>query len=47
MKFVVGLTGQTGAGKSSASAVCETLGIKHIDCDIIARKATEKGEKGL
>lgn len=47
MSIILGLTGPTGAGKSSASAVCETLGIKHIDCDIIARKATEKGEKGL
>ena len=47
MSIIVGLTGPTGAGKSSASAICKNLGIKHIDCDIIARKATEKGEKGL
>lgn len=47
MSIIVGLTGPTGAGKSSASAICKSLGIKHIDCDIIARKATEKGEKGL
>ena len=45
--IIVGLTGPTGAGKSSASAVCEKLGVKHIDCDIIARKATEKGQEGL
>ena len=47
MSIVLGLTGPTGAGKSSVAAVCETLGIKHIDCDIIARKATEKGQDGL
>lgn len=47
MSIILGLTGPTGAGKSSASAICKSLGIKHIDCDIIARKATEKGEKGL
>lgn len=47
MSIIVGLTGPTGAGKSTASALCEKLGVKHIDCDIIARKATEKGEEGL
>lgn len=47
MKKIIGLTGPTGAGKSSACAICKELGIKHIDCDIIARKATEKGEEGL
>ena len=47
MSIIVGLTGPTGAGKSSASAVCAALGVKHIDCDIIARKATETGAKGL
>lgn len=45
--IVVGLTGPTGAGKSSAAAICKSLGVKHIDCDIIARKATEKGQEGL
>ncbi len=47
MSIIVGLTGPTGAGKSSAAALCEKLGVKHIDCDIIARKATEKGQEGL
>lgn len=47
MNITVGLTGPTGAGKSSAAALCQRLGIKHIDCDIIARKATEKGQAGL
>ena len=45
--IIVGLTGPTGAGKSSAAVLCAKLGVKHIDCDIIARKATEKGQDGL
>lgn len=47
MSIIVGLTGPTGAGKSSAAALCQSLGIKHIDCDIIARWAVEKGTDGL
>ena len=47
MTKVIGLTGPTGAGKSSAAAVCKKLSIKHIDCDILARKAVEKGTNGL
>ena len=44
---IIGLTGPTGAGKSSLKTVAENLGYKVIDCDIIARKAVEKGTKGL
>ncbi len=47
MSIIIGLTGPTGAGKSSAATICKKLSVKHIDCDIIARKATEKGEEGL
>ena len=47
MSFVVGLTGPTGAGKSSATAVAEELGFKVIDCDQFARIAVEKGSEGL
>ena len=47
MTKIIGLTGPTGAGKSSAAKVCENLSIKHIDCDILARKAVEKGTQGL
>lgn len=47
MSIIIGLTGPTGSGKSSASVVCEKYGIKLVDCDKIARKATEKGSKGL
>ena len=47
MSFVVGLTGPTGAGKSSVTAVAEELGFKVIDCDQYARIAVEKGSEGL
>ena len=47
MNIIIGLTGPTGSGKSSASILCEELGFKHIDCDIISRKAVEKGTEGL
>lgn len=47
MSFVVGLTGPTGAGKSSVTAVAEGLGFKVIDCDRFARVAVEKGSEGL
>ncbi len=47
MSIIIGLTGPTGSGKSSASAVAEKFGLKVIDCDKTARKATEKGTEGL
>lgn len=47
MSFVIGLTGPTGAGKSSATAVAENLGFKIVDCDKLARVAVEKGSDGL
>lgn len=47
MSFVIGLTGPTGAGKSSATAIAEELGFKVIDCDKLARVAVEKGSDGL
>lgn len=46
MSFVIGLTGPTGAGKSSVTAVAENLGFKVVDCDKLARKAVEKGSAG-
>lgn len=45
--IIIGLTGPTGAGKSSLKTVAENSGYKVIDCDITARKAVEKGTKGL
>lgn len=47
MKLKIGLTGPTGAGKSTVSTVAESLGFQVINCDSVARKATEKGSIGL
>ncbi len=46
MSFVIGLTGPTGAGKSSVTTVAEELGFKVVDCDKLARKAVERGSAG-
>lgn len=47
MSIVIGLTGPTGSGKSTASKTAEALGFKVIDCDKLARVAVEKGSEGL
>lgn len=47
MSIIIGLTGPTGSGKSTASELARKLGFKVIDCDIIARKAVEKETEGL
>ena len=47
MSFVIGLTGPTGAGKSSVTHVAQELGFKIIDCDKLARVAVQKGSDGL
>lgn len=47
MNFIIGLTGPTGSGKSSASKACLELGLKLVDCDKIARVAVEKDSDGL
>lgn len=47
MSLIIGLTGPTGAGKTTASKAAQYLGFKVIDCDKISRKATEKGSEGL
>ncbi len=41
--MVVGLTGQTGAGKSTVSKIFEQNGFAIIDADKVARKVVEKG----
>ncbi len=41
MKYVLGLTGPTGAGKTDACAVAEKLGFHIVNCDLLARKATD------
>lgn len=45
--IIIGLTGPTGAGKSSVVTVAKKLDIKTIDCDKIARDVTKKGEPAL
>ena len=47
MSIIIGLTGPTGSGKSTASKTAKSLGFKVIDCDKLARVAVEKGTKGL
>lgn len=46
-KIILGLTGPTGAGKSSLTDVAVNYGFKVIDCDKIARIAVEKNSVGL
>ena len=47
MRFVVGLTGGIGSGKSAASAWFETQGITVVDADVVAREVVEKGQPAL
>lgn len=41
MSALVGLTGQSGAGKSTVSDIWRDNGVSVIDCDMVARKVTE------
>jgi dephospho-CoA kinase len=45
VKFVVGLTGGIGSGKSAAAAEFERLGATVVDTDVIAHELT--GQRGL
>lgn len=47
MSFIIGLTGPTGAGKSTVSAAAKQFGLRVVNCDLLARKAVEKGTEGL
>lgn len=47
MSKVIGLTGPTGSGKSTLSAVAEACGFRVLNCDLIARRAVEPGMPGL
>lgn len=47
MGIIIGLTGPTGSGKSSAATLCKKHGIKLVDCDKVARTATKKESDGL
>jgi dephospho-CoA kinase len=46
-KFVVGVTGGIGSGKSAACAVFEELGITVVDADQAARVVVQPGTEGL
>lgn len=46
-KFVVGLTGGIGSGKSAVSALFEELGITVVDADVAARTIVEPGTPAL
>lgn len=45
--ITIGLTGQTGAGKSTVSQMLSGMGFYSIDCDKISRLITEKGSPVL
>lgn len=45
--FVIGLTGPTGAGKSTVAQALREREIPVLDCDIVARGITEKGSPVL
>ena len=47
MKFVVGLTGGIGTGKSAAAEEFARLGATVVDTDVIARELTEAGGAAL
>lgn len=44
MSFIIGLTGPTGSGKSTACRYAESLGWLVVDCDKVARETTENPE---
>ena len=47
MKFILGLTGGIGSGKSAASAWFEAQGITVVDADIVAREIVTVGQPAL
>ena len=44
MKFILGLTGGIGSGKSAASQWFEAQGIVVVDADVVAREVVEIGQ---
>ncbi len=44
---IIGLTGMSGAGKTTACAIFEKEGFEIIDCDVICREIVEKGKPCL
>lgn len=47
MSIIIGLTGQTGAGKGTVASLLCDRGMSVIDCDKVARETTEKGSETL
>ena len=47
MRFILGLTGGIGSGKSAASQWFESQNINVVDADIVAREIVEKGQPAL
>ena len=45
--IIVGLTGQTGAGKSTVGQMLSNIGFFSIDCDKLSRLVTSKGSPVL
>ena len=43
--MIIGLTGQTGAGKSSVSKILLKKGLFVVDCDEVSREITKKGSQ--
>lgn len=46
-KYVVGLTGGIGSGKSAAAEIFRTLGVHVVDADALAREVVEPGQPAL
>ena len=42
--FVLGVTGGIGSGKSAATEIFSSLGIKIVDADVLSRVPVQKGE---
>jgi len=45
--YVIGVTGNTGAGKSTAANALRKVGVRVIDADIIARELQQPGQSAL
>ncbi len=46
-KYLFGITGGSGCGKSTVSDIFRSLGFPVIDCDVLARQVTMPGEECL
>ncbi|PIE44466.1 MAG: dephospho-CoA kinase [Gammaproteobacteria bacterium] len=46
-RFILGVTGGIGSGKSSATDIFQSLGIDVVDADVVAREVVEPGSPAL